>query len=68
MKENDTCYKCEERHYLCHSTCERHKRRNARVRAEKAAIKAAKENERRITETAVMLKENAKRRQRHGSD
>jgi hypothetical protein len=40
MAQDKGCYGCEDRHYLCHSTCDRHKRAKEKHDAEQAVIKA----------------------------
>ena len=56
------CYNCTERHYLCHSTCERHKRAKEKHDAEQAEIRMRRDKERRADNTIITLKENAKTR------
>ena len=40
MDDKKCCYQCQERHYLCQATCERHKRAKEKHDAEQAIIKA----------------------------
>lgn len=39
MSDDKCCLGCTERHYLCHSTCERHKLAKAKHDAEQAVIR-----------------------------
>ncbi len=40
MAQDKGCYGRTERHYLCHSTCDRHKRAKEKHDAEQAVIRA----------------------------
>ena len=62
MADKKCCLGCTERHYLCHSTCERHKRAKAKHDAEQAEIRMRRDKERRADNTIITLKENAKKR------
>jgi hypothetical protein len=62
MNADKCCLGCTERHYLCHATCERHKRAKEKHDAAQAEIRMRRDKERRADNTIITLKENAKKR------
>lgn len=62
MAKKDGCYGCEERHYLCWMSCERHKEWKEKHDAREAEIRMRRDKERRADNTLITLKENAKKR------
>lgn len=62
MAQDKGCLGCMERHYLCWSSCEKHKKAKAKHDAEQAEIRMRRDKERRADNTIITLKENAKKR------
>ena len=56
------CYQCEERHYLCHSTCEKYKEWKAKRDELQAAIRKETEEQYKLNETAILARLRARRR------
>ena len=65
MADRKCCLGCLERHYLCHSTCERHKVSKAERAAEKAAIKAKLDEERKLDHQAFIARAKARKEKPH---
>lgn len=55
------CLNCEERHHLCHSTCERYKKWKADHDSLQAAIRAKKEEAYRLDHEAFIARERIRK-------